>query len=108
MESLGLLMGVLVIVGAVKMKNLKSYGLAMTAAIIAIIPCSPCCLLGLPFGIWALVVLNDENVKAAFYRPAPMNRWAPRPIRRDKPGCSLPAKPQAYTTVSFHFPIPNP
>jgi DNA-directed RNA polymerase subunit RPC12/RpoP len=27
---------------------------------------SPCCLLGLPFGIWALVVLSDIHVRAAF------------------------------------------
>jgi hypothetical protein len=31
------------------------------------IPClSPCCCLGLPIGIWALVVLLDNNVKASF------------------------------------------
>ena len=39
----------------------------MTAAIVAVIPCvAPCCLLSLPFGIWALVVLGDSSVKAAF------------------------------------------
>ena len=39
----------------------------MTATILAMIPCiSPCCLLGLPVGIWSLVVLLDENVKASF------------------------------------------
>jgi hypothetical protein len=49
------------------MKKLESYSFAMAAAIIAMIPCiSPCCLLGLPFGIWALVVLGDGSVKAAF------------------------------------------
>jgi hypothetical protein len=59
--------GVVVVVGATKMKNLENYSLAMASAIIAVIPCiSPCCLLGLPFGIWALVVLNDSSVKAAF------------------------------------------
>ncbi len=46
---------------------LQSYGFAMTASIIAMIPCiSPCCLLGLPFGIWALVVLSKPEVKSAF------------------------------------------
>ena len=60
-------LGVLVIVGATKMKNLENYSLAMASAIVALVPCiSPCCLLGLPFGIWALVVLNDSSVKAAF------------------------------------------
>jgi hypothetical protein len=27
---------------------------------------SPCCCLGLPIGIWALVVLNNEQVKSSF------------------------------------------
>jgi hypothetical protein len=54
--------------GALSMKKVHGYGFAMAAAILAVIPCtSPCCL-GLPFGIWALVVLNDPAVKAAFRR----------------------------------------
>ena len=63
----GLAMGVLVLIGARRMRNLESYSLAMTAAIVAMVPCvSPCCLLGLPFGIWALLVLGDSSVKSAF------------------------------------------
>lgn len=58
----------LVVVGAVKMKNLSSYGLAMTACIVAMLPCSACCLLGLPFGIWGIVMLNKPEVKEAFGR----------------------------------------
>ncbi len=51
-----------------KMKKLESYGLAMAASIIAMIPClSPCCLIGLPIGIWALVVLSKPEVKSAFH-----------------------------------------
>lgn len=56
-----------VLAGARKMKNLESYGMAMAAAIVAMLPCSGCCLLGLPFGIWALIVLADADVKAAFH-----------------------------------------
>lgn len=64
---IGTILGAVIIMGALKMKNLQSYGFAMTAAIIAMIPCcSPCCLLGLPFGIWALVVMMKPEVKAAF------------------------------------------
>jgi hypothetical protein len=60
-------MGIFVLVGAMRMKRLENYGFAVAAAIVALIPCtSPCCLLGLPFGIWALVVLTDASVKAAF------------------------------------------
>lgn len=63
---IGAVLYVVVIVGGLKMKNLESYGFAMAASIIAMLPCSCCCLLGLPFGIWSLVVLSDAGVKAAF------------------------------------------
>src|SRR5439155_12604576 len=57
---------VIVIAGAIKLKNASSYGLGLTAAIIAMLPCSGCCLLGLPFGIWALVVMHRDEVRRAF------------------------------------------
>jgi len=55
-------------VGALRMKQLRSYNFAMTAAIIAIVPCTTyiCCILATPLGIWALVVLMKPEVKAAF------------------------------------------
>ena len=65
---LGLAMAGLVFFGASKMMKLEMYGLAIAASVIAMIPCvSPCCLLGLPIGIWALVVLLNQEVKAAFH-----------------------------------------
>jgi hypothetical protein len=65
----GLVVAAVILVGAMKMKKLESYPFAMTSAIVAMVPCiSPCCLLGLPFGIWALIVLGDSSVKAAFRR----------------------------------------
>ena len=54
----------LITVGSLKMKRLESYGWAMTASIVAI--CGGA--IGLPFGIWALVVLIRPEVKAAFSR----------------------------------------
>jgi hypothetical protein len=49
------------------MKALENYSLCMIASIIAIIPCiSPCCCVGIPLGIWAVVVLNKPEVKAHF------------------------------------------
>lgn len=61
-------LAVLILIGALKMKKLEGYGLAMTASIVAMIPCiSPCCLLGLPIGIWSLVVLSKPEVKSAFH-----------------------------------------
>lgn len=65
---LGLVLTGLVFYGALQMKKLSSYGWAMTATILALVPCtSPCCLTGLPIGIWALVVLLKPEVKAAFH-----------------------------------------
>ncbi|EPX61652.1 hypothetical protein D187_010271 [Cystobacter fuscus DSM 2262] len=62
-----LLLSGLTFFGALKMKNLENFGLSMAAAIIAIIPCfGPCCCLGIPVGIWALVVINKPEVKSAF------------------------------------------
>lgn len=61
-------MAAVVLLGAIKMKKLENHGLAMAASILAMIPClSPCCLLGLPIGIWALVVLLKPEVKSAFH-----------------------------------------
>jgi hypothetical protein len=68
LTAIGLLFSGVIFFGAMKMKNLESYGLAMAASIIAMIPCfSPCCLLGLPIGIWAVVVLSKPEVKSAFH-----------------------------------------
>ena len=63
----GLVAAGVILVGALKMKKLSGYNWAMTASIIAVVPCvSPCCLLGLPIGIWALVVLAKPEVKSQF------------------------------------------
>jgi hypothetical protein len=59
--------GAFMIYAALQMKQLKGHGMSVAASVIAIIPCvSPCCLLGLPLGIWALVVLNKPEVKSQF------------------------------------------
>ncbi len=64
--ALNLVLSVLILFGAIRMKNLQSYGWAMAACICGIIPCSGCCLLGMPFGIWGLVMLSRPEVKEAF------------------------------------------
>lgn len=64
---IGLVLSVLILIGATKMRSLQSYEFSMTAAIVAMLPCvTPCCLIGLPFGIWALVVLRKPDVKSHF------------------------------------------
>ncbi|MCH7920863.1 MAG: hypothetical protein IIC50_23170, partial [Planctomycetes bacterium] len=42
--------------------------LAVFAAILAVLPWTPTFLIGVPVGIWALLVLKEPDVKAAFRR----------------------------------------
>jgi hypothetical protein len=65
---LQLIVTILILISAIRMLALKNYTLVFVACILAIIPCiTPCCgILTLPFGIWALVVLNKPTVKASF------------------------------------------
>jgi GYF domain 2 len=57
----------LVLFGAIKMLRLESRPLATTACILGMLPVvSCCCLIGLPFGIWGLVVLNKPEVRSHF------------------------------------------
>jgi hypothetical protein len=65
---LGLALSLLILMGAIKMMSLRSYEFSMAAAIVAMLPCvTPCCLIGLPIGIWALVVLRSPAVKSHFH-----------------------------------------
>lgn len=58
---------VVILLGATRMMSLRSYPLAVVAAILCMVPTiSPCCCLGLIFGIWSLVVLLDRTVRESF------------------------------------------
>ncbi|SRR6266540_4509823 len=64
---LGIAINGFIILGSCRMLKLRNYGLCMAAGIAALVPCvTLCCCLGLPGGIWALVVLSRPEVKAAF------------------------------------------
>lgn len=53
--------------GGLQMRQAKQYGLCMVALIISMVPYfSPCCILGLIFGIMGLVKLSDTRVKRGF------------------------------------------
>ncbi|MEM9827389.1 MAG: hypothetical protein AAF958_12400 [Planctomycetota bacterium] len=55
------------VIGSIMLIKRKVYGLALTSVILSIIPCcSPVVVLGIPFAIWALVLLLKPEVKAAF------------------------------------------
>jgi hypothetical protein len=62
----GLASSGVIIYGAVQMLNVRSHKWAMASAIVSMIPLISCCLLGLPIGIWAVVVLGKPEVKAGF------------------------------------------
>ncbi len=50
-----------------RLRGARSPGLIYLGSILAMLPCiGPCCCLGLPIGIWAIVTMQDEQVKAAF------------------------------------------
>jgi hypothetical protein len=63
----GLFCGAFIIFGLVRMMQGRSWGLALAAVIMNMLPCTgPCCCLGLFVGIWGLIVLFDSEVKASF------------------------------------------
>ena len=66
-NSLLMLVHLIVLIGAFKMLRVQTYPNALTSAIVSIVPfCSPIAIVGIPFGIWALVTLTQPEVKAAF------------------------------------------
>jgi hypothetical protein len=58
--------GAVIVYGAMKMKKLKNYRIAVISSILAVLPVTPGCLLGVPFGIWALIILTKREVIEAF------------------------------------------
>lgn len=64
-----ILISPVIIYGAVQMLNARKVRFAKSAAILALIPFLSCCfVIGLPIGIWALIVLGKPEVKLLFER----------------------------------------
>jgi len=58
---------VITLIGAVRMKGIRQLGFVRLACILGLLPClGPCFVLGMPFGIWGLIVLNDPRVQEVF------------------------------------------
>ncbi len=83
-----LLPGLLILFGAYQMLRRQSYAWAIAAGILSIISCS---LIGFPAGIWALIVLARDDVKAAFGNG--FSRRAARAAARPAPGGASPSSP---------------
>lgn len=68
------------LIAALGMMQLEKRRLAMLASLVALIPASPAWLVGLPMGLWALVVLRRESMQDAFDARAteilPSRPWA--------------------------------
>ncbi len=59
--------GLINLLAGIAMTTRRYYGLAVAGSILAMLNCSNlCCVLGLPIGIWSLVVLMNAENKAAF------------------------------------------
>jgi hypothetical protein len=56
---------------AIQMVRVRMWGLALAGCIVAAIPLtsSACCILTLPFSIWAIVMLVKPEIRAAFQLP---------------------------------------
>jgi tRNA A-37 threonylcarbamoyl transferase component Bud32 len=70
------------VVGARKLRRFHSYEFVLIACVFAILPWSLGALVGIPIGIWGLVVLQRPEVKAAFVRNALAKRRKTAAIAR--------------------------
>jgi predicted Zn finger-like uncharacterized protein len=67
MQAVFVVISFVTFLAGIQMLRKRTYGLVMVGAILAMINISNfCCCLGLPFGIWALIVLVRPEVREAF------------------------------------------
>lgn len=63
----GIVAGIVIVMAGSRLRGLQSSGMVYAGAVMALLPCcSSCCCLGLPIGIWVIVTMQDDEVKAAF------------------------------------------
>jgi predicted Zn finger-like uncharacterized protein len=74
-----------IIVAGIKMLQREHYKIAMTGSILAMIPCTSGlgCFLGIPLGIWSLIVLRNPEVIAAFKVEGEEENLAEWPVEND-------------------------
>ena len=67
--ALSVVLSLVVLAGGLQMMRGRSWGLSLTAAVLAMVPCfAPCCGLFTPAGIWAILVLNRPDVREGMKR----------------------------------------
>ncbi len=78
---LSLISAPFIIYGGFQMMKGKRKKLVKFAAILAMLPVTACCfIVGLPFGIWSLIVLSKPEIKAIFNNESmPINYNPPQP-----------------------------
>jgi hypothetical protein len=78
------LVGLFIMSGARRMLHMRTYGMAVTAGILAVLPLSFGFMLSLPMGIWALIVLYRADVQEAFAAAKKRKQEAKAVAKRDK------------------------
>lgn len=64
---ISLIFAPIIVIGAIKMMKGKSRNIALASAIFSILPITSCCFfISIIFGVWALVVLLQPDVKEFF------------------------------------------
>lgn len=66
--SVHMMASAMIMIGGNNMKLTRSYGMAYTGAIFAVLPLNFLFLVTIPFGIWAIVTLNQPTVGEGFKR----------------------------------------
>ena len=68
--------GLVMVLAGVGLARRRSPGLGRLAGALALLPCSPCCLLEVPFGAWLIYTLSQPDVEQLF---------DPQPSSSDRP-----------------------
>jgi hypothetical protein len=68
-NGISIILTLVMMSGAVQMLRLRNFPFAVTAAVLAVIPCtaSCCCIFTMPVGIWALVLLKKPDTRSMFH-----------------------------------------
>ncbi len=60
------LFSLFLLIGGFLMMQARGLAMAWITSVVALLPCTSCCILTLPIGIWAMVVLSRDEVKRGF------------------------------------------